>query len=82
MDTWSLQDAKARLSELVKTASRRGPQTITLHGTAAAVVLSQQDYDRLRRQPGSFVDFVRRSPLRDAKLKLERDRSLPRDVVF
>ena len=80
MDTWPLQDAKARLSELVKDALSRGPQTITLRGTPAAVVISEREYRRLRQRPGSFIDFIRRSPLRGAKLKLDRDKSPPRDV--
>jgi prevent-host-death family protein len=80
MDTWPLQDAKARLSELVKEAVSHGPQTITLRGEPAVVVIAQRDYQRLRRGSGSFVDFIRRSPLRGAALDVTRDRSLPRDV--
>ena len=80
MDTWPLQDAKARLSELVKEAVSNGPQTITLRGEPAVVVIAQRDYQRMRRSTGSFVDFIRRSPLRGAALQVMRDRSLPRDV--
>jgi prevent-host-death family protein len=40
---WALQDAKARLSELVR-ASAKEPQHITLRGEPAAVVLSADDY--------------------------------------
>jgi antitoxin Phd len=80
MDTWPLQDAKARLSELVKEAVSNGPQTITLHGEPAVVVIAQRDYQRMRLGTGSFVDFIRRSPLRGAALQITRDRSLPRDV--
>jgi antitoxin Phd len=80
MDTWPLQDAKARLSELVKEAVSNGPQTITLRGEPAVVVIAQRDYQRMRRSTGSFVDFIRRSPLRGATLQVTRDRSLPRDV--
>jgi antitoxin Phd len=80
MDTWPLQDAKARLSELVKEAVSNGPQTITLRGEPAVVVIAQRDYQRLRRGSGSFVDFIRRSPLRGVALEVTRDRSLPRDV--
>lgn len=80
MDTWPLQDAKARLSELVKDAVSRGPQTITLRGTPAVVVISEREFRRLRQSSGSFVDFIRQSPLSGARLKLERDKSPPRDV--
>lgn len=80
MSSWQLQDAKARLSELVKKASQEGPQHITLHGEPAAVVLSEADYQRLRRRPQRFIDFIRSSPLKGVELDLARDRSLPRDV--
>ncbi|MYL02036.1 MAG: type II toxin-antitoxin system Phd/YefM family antitoxin, partial [Gammaproteobacteria bacterium] len=41
---WQVQEAKARFSELVRSADS-GPQTITVHGRRAAVVLSADDYD-------------------------------------
>ena len=47
---WQLQEAKARLSELVKSAQHKGPQQITVHGKPAAVVLSRGDYDRLTNE--------------------------------
>jgi antitoxin Phd len=46
--SWSVQDAKNRFSEVVE-AARRGPQTVTKHGKPAAVVLSADEYARLRK---------------------------------
>lgn len=80
MRNWQLQDAKARLSELVKKAVQEGPQHITLHGEPAAVVLSEAEYRRLRKRPVRFIDFIRSSPLRVVDLDLGRDRSASRDV--
>jgi antitoxin Phd len=80
MASWQLQDAKARLSEVLKKAAQEGPQHITLHGAPAAVVLSESEYQRLRKRPGRFIDFVRNSPLRGVELDLTRDRSLPREL--
>ena len=80
MSSWQLQDAKARLSEVVKKAAREGPQHITLHGAPAAVVLSATEYQRLRKRPKRFIDFVRSSPLKGVELDLTRDRSLPRET--
>jgi prevent-host-death family protein len=81
MQTWQLQEAKAQLSELVKSCQRDGPQEISVRGEAAAVVLSRRDYERLRqaRRPG-LVEFLRRSPLRGVELDVERSRSTTRDV--
>ena len=47
MRHWTLQDAKARLSELVRLAATHEPQAITLRGEPAVVLLSRDDYDRL-----------------------------------
>lgn len=47
MTIWKMQDAKVQLSAIVKSASDKGPQFITLRGKPAAVILSQQDYDSL-----------------------------------
>ena len=76
---WQLQEAKAHLSELVKTVQQNGPQQITVHGKPAAVVLSCDDYARLTREKPSFVDLMRQSPLMGVDLQLERDQSLTRE---
>ena len=83
MRSWQLQEAKARLSELVRSCEREGPQQITVRGEPAALLLSRRDYERLRHgtRP-SFVDFLRRSPLRGLDLKLKRALSPVRDVVL
>ncbi|GIW52046.1 MAG: antitoxin [Gemmatimonadales bacterium] len=80
MTRWQLQEAKARLSELVKSSQREGPQEITVRGEPAVVVVSKADYDRLRRRRPSFIDFLRRSPLVGLKLEVERDRTPARNV--
>ena len=80
MSSWQLQDAKARLSEVVKKAGQEGPQHITLHGEPAAVVLSEAEYQRLRKRPKRFIDFMQSSPLKGVELDLTRDLSPPRDI--
>ena len=59
---WALQDAKNRFSEVVKRARSEGPQTVTLRGTRAAVVLSAEDYDRLAERGESIVDALLAGP--------------------
>jgi prevent-host-death family protein len=80
MASWQLQDAKARFSELVRSAEDDGPQEITVHGRPAAVVLSTTDYERLQQKKPSFVEFMRKSPLMGVDLKIRRDRSPVRKV--
>jgi prevent-host-death family protein len=45
---WRLYDAKNRFSAVIEAAHRGGPQTVTKRGVATAVVLSIEDYERLR----------------------------------
>ncbi len=47
LPAWKLEDAKARFSELVRSARERGPQRVTVRGQDAVVVLSAADYARL-----------------------------------
>ena len=60
---WQVQEAKNRLSEVLRDADRLGPQVITSHGREAAYVLSPRDYHALTRTEVSLVDFFRTSPL-------------------
>lgn len=76
MNTWQMQQAKARLSELVERAQRDGPQDITLHGRSVAVVLSRSAFDSLSVKAQSLVEFMRNSPLYDREdIEFERDAS-------
>ena len=77
---WQLQEVKARLSEMVKTAAKDGPQEITVRGEAAAVLLSGEDFARLAKPKPRFVEFLRRSSLAGTDLKLVRERTTDRPV--
>ena len=82
MQTWQMQEAKARLSEVVKRAELDGPQDVTLHGRSVAVVISRATFERLSGQMASVVDFMQASPLvgLDQELVFERDASLTREL--
>jgi prevent-host-death family protein len=82
MQSWQLQQAKARMSELVKRA-QHAPQGITLHGKPVAVVVSHATFDALSQAKGSLVDFMRASPLAESdgdEPTFERNRSRTRRV--
>ncbi|WP_263384195.1 type II toxin-antitoxin system Phd/YefM family antitoxin [Granulicella arctica] len=49
MASWPLQDAKARLSEVVNAAKRDGPQIITRRGVEEAVVVPIDQWKELTR---------------------------------
>lgn len=83
MQSWQMQTAKARFSEVVKQAANGGPQEITVHGRSVAVVISRDLFDRLSGNQASLVEFMRASPLHEQDdIVFERDRSLPREVGF
>lgn len=73
-DSWTVAQAKAKLSEVIEKARREGPQAITRHGKNAVVVVDAALWDKLRRreQRGSFADFLLASPLRGSQLQVER----------
>ena len=70
METWQLQDAKNRFSELVKKALADGPQIVTKRGVESVVVLSVKDYRKLKQPKTDLVAFFRQSPLREVDIDL------------
>jgi prevent-host-death family protein len=83
--SWQLQEAKARLSELVKKAASEGPQEITVRGEPVAVVISRAEYEKfcMNKRPDNLADFLLNSPLAGLDLEFERDQSLTReDSIF
>ena len=77
---WQLQDAKNRLSELVDTALKAGPQIVTRRGADAVVVVPIDTYRELTRPKGSLLAFFAASPLRGAGLDLTRNADTGRSV--
>ncbi|HKR62880.1 MAG TPA: type II toxin-antitoxin system prevent-host-death family antitoxin [Thermoanaerobaculia bacterium] len=79
---WALQDAKARFSEVVRKAKTEGPQRITVHGREEVVVVSVEEYRRVKGQPSgqALVDLLRDSPLADLTIERVRTRSRVRRV--
>ena len=78
--TWSVADAKARLSEVIDRALSDGPQTITRKGRRAVVVVSAEEWERKARRRGNLAEFFAASPLRDSGLEIERTTDGPRAI--
>ena len=86
-ENWPLQDAKNRFSEVVRRAKSEGPQTVTVHGRRAAVVLSAEDYDALAKPvpKRDFVDALLEGPPWDEEFASwveDRQKDPPRAVDF
>jgi prevent-host-death family protein len=58
-ERWKLEDAKARLSEVVRLAATNGPQWVTIRGKEAAVVIAPEDYRQLLPKPKGHKPLVR-----------------------
>jgi prevent-host-death family protein len=48
VNSWSVQDAKARFSELLDTCLKDGPQLVTKRGAEAVVLVPVGDWRRLQ----------------------------------
>lgn len=59
---WSLQDAKARFSELVRRAHSEGPQHVSVRGQSSVVVLSESEYTKLTSAKPSLVELLLSDP--------------------
>jgi prevent-host-death family protein len=79
---WALQDAKARFSEVVRKAKTEGPQQITVHGREEVVVVSVEEYRRIKGQPTGavLVKMMQESPLGDIEFEFEGTRAPVRRV--
>jgi len=79
MTTWQVQDAKARLSEVIERARTEGPQTITRHGNDRAVVLSIEDYRSLAEHKPDFKAHLLGGPKTDS-FSIKRSRDIGRAI--
>jgi antitoxin Phd len=79
---WRLRDARARFSEVVRLARQAGPQRVTVRGRDAVVVVSSEEYDRLRYpETGAALVRAMADPrVRDLEFQHSKIRPSVRDV--
>jgi prevent-host-death family protein len=65
---WQLHDAKQRFSALVGLATTDGPQVVTRHGREVVVVVSIEEYRRLRGDDPDLRRFIIEAPLLDLEI--------------
>ncbi|MBS0185745.1 MAG: type II toxin-antitoxin system Phd/YefM family antitoxin [Proteobacteria bacterium] len=73
MQTWQLQNAKLRLSEVVRLCIQKGPQVLIVRGKEEAILISKKEYERLIGPKLNFFDFMRQSPLKSLDITFEKD---------
>ena len=79
-NTWQLQTAKNRFSELVDRVLTTGPQTVTRHGKEVVVVVPAAAWHKQQRPRQSLVEFFRTSPLAGIDIPITRSRDAGRKV--
>jgi prevent-host-death family protein len=77
---WQVQNAKQKFSEVVDRAVSEGPQVVTRHGREVVVVVSVEEYRRLRGPKKDFKQFLTEGPPYFDDLELERSTELSRPV--
>ena len=77
---WRFETAEAQFSELLRRACTEGPQLVTREGKEAVVVVSAEEFERLRARPKqsrNLVEFFAESPLATEPIDLERRPDYP-----
>lgn len=77
---WQLQEAKNQFSTVVERALTDGYQIVTRHGRPAVVVMSVEEFRRLKPHAQPLSRFLADSPLRNLDALPPRARELPRKV--
>jgi prevent-host-death family protein len=72
--TWTVAEAKAKLSEVIDQALSRGPQIVTRSGRKAVVIVAAEEWDRKTRRKGNLAEFFAVSPLRESGLEIRRSK--------
>ncbi|HEX2640606.1 MAG TPA: type II toxin-antitoxin system Phd/YefM family antitoxin [Pyrinomonadaceae bacterium] len=75
MKTVSVFEGKNKFSELVANAAKGEPQIITKNGKETAVVISIEEYRRLKAQKGSLTELLLNNPARKYGIELDLTRS-------
>ena len=77
---WQLQEAKNRFSEVVDQALTHGPQTVTRHGREVVVIVSAEEYRRMKQPKDSLLECLRVPAKYAAELDISCSRELPRKI--
>lgn len=59
---WQVQEAKAKFSELLETSRAAGPQIVTKRGVNAAVLVSIEEWERMKQLARSGLKDLLLSP--------------------
>ena len=77
---WQLQEAKARFSELVNEVVEDGYHTVTRNGHPIVVVISVEEFEKMKKPMNTLGEFFSESPFSAFDLDIERDKGMGREV--
>ncbi|PYV97943.1 MAG: prevent-host-death protein [Acidobacteria bacterium] len=82
MNSWQVQDAKARFSELLDATIKKGPQVVTRRGIETAVLVPIEEWNRLQRAARPSLKALLLAPdARSENLILDRRKLRRRHVL-
>jgi antitoxin Phd len=81
MATWQLQDAKAKLSEVIETAQKHGPQIITRRGVETAVIVPIGQWRKLEPKK-TLLEILQSGPEGDLPMPPRSSWRLRKPVKF
>ncbi|HQU91460.1 MAG TPA: type II toxin-antitoxin system prevent-host-death family antitoxin [Pyrinomonadaceae bacterium] len=81
--TYTVKEAKDKLSSLIRLAEKGQPQVIKRHEKDVAVVLSIEEWKKLGGKKKSLLEFLQDSGLEAILDDLDnRPQDLPREISF
>lgn len=79
MKVWQVQEAKAKLTELINQA-KINPQIISRRGVNEIVLINIDEYHELYKTKENIVSFFKNSPLNEVEIDFTRDKSKFREL--
>jgi len=79
-DNWQLQEAQNKLGQLVNQARAGHPQFISVHGQEAVVVMSADEYRRLRTPRGKLSEALLMPDIGGEDLDFKRIKDIARNI--
>lgn len=79
-NTWQLQEAKSKFSELIERVLANGAQVVTRRGKNTVVILPFDEYTRLSLRGQTLSEFLLSSPFAGSELPVDRSREFPREI--
>ncbi len=84
MATWQLQEAKAKLSEVIDSAESSGPQVITRRGVEAAVVVPIEQWRKMqqKKRKRTLLEVLQSGPQFDLQIPPRGQWKMRKPVKF